>query len=81
MLGLSLRAIGRLEIASIRLRDSVGMWCINDQCTGAVVEAHPMGGARASGTNDKAISVNVLLRFSSIRAVEGSGVSGVSGRK
>ncbi|KAF5486665.1 Delta-1-pyrroline-5-carboxylate dehydrogenase [Colletotrichum siamense] len=61
-----------IRIANERLRDSVGMFCINDKCTGAVIGAHPFGGARSSGTNDKANSVNVLLRFSSIRTVKDS---------
>ncbi|KAK2775024.1 delta-1-pyrroline-5-carboxylate dehydrogenase [Colletotrichum kahawae] len=61
-----------IKIANERLRDSVGMFCINDKCTGAVIGAHPFGGARSSGTNDKANSVNVLLRFSSIRTVKDS---------
>lgn len=61
-----------VQIANARLRDSVGMFCINDKCTGAVIGAQPFGGARSSGTNDKANSVNVLLRFSSIRCVKDS---------
>lgn len=64
--------------ANERLRDSVGMFCINDKCTGAVIGAQPFGGARSSGTNDKANSINVLLRFSSIRCVKDSYVSGSS---
>ncbi|KAH6892183.1 Aldehyde/histidinol dehydrogenase, partial [Thelonectria olida] len=61
-----------VQVANERLRDSVGMFCINDKCTGAVIGANPFGGARSSGTNDKANSVNVLLRFSSIRCVKNS---------
>lgn len=61
-----------IRLASEMLRDSVGMFCINDKCTGAIIGAHPFGGARSSGTNDKANSVNVLLRFSSIRTVKDS---------
>lgn len=60
------------------LRDSVGMFCINDKCTGAVIGANPFGGARSSGTNDKANSINVLLRFSSIRCVKESFLSSSS---
>ncbi|EON70077.1 hypothetical protein W97_09343 [Coniosporium apollinis CBS 100218] len=67
-----------VQIANKRLRDSVGMFCINDKCTGAVIGAQPFGGARSSGTNDKANSVNVLLRFSSIRCVKDSFESGSS---
>jgi 1-pyrroline-5-carboxylate dehydrogenase len=65
-----------VRIADDKLRDSVGMLCINDKSTGAVVGAHPFGGARSSGTNDKAGSANVLLRFASIRCVQDSYVSG-----
>ncbi|KAL4911715.1 Aldehyde/histidinol dehydrogenase [Aspergillus aurantiobrunneus] len=61
-----------VRVANDILRDSVGMFCINDKSTGAIIGAHPFGGARASGTNDKANSVNVLLRFSSIRCVKDS---------
>ena len=61
-----------MAVANKELRDSVGMFCINDKCTGAVIGAHPFGGARSSGTNDKANSVNVLLRFASIRCVKDS---------
>ncbi|KAJ3532312.1 hypothetical protein NM208_g8499 [Fusarium decemcellulare] len=67
-----------VKIANDRLRDSVGMFVINDKCTGAVIGANPFGGARSSGTNDKANSVNVLLRFSSIRCVKDSFESGSS---
>lgn len=65
-----------IKIADELLRDSVGMFCINDKSTGAVIGAHPSGGARSSGTNDKANSVNVLLRFSSLRCAKDSYVSG-----
>jgi 1-pyrroline-5-carboxylate dehydrogenase len=61
-----------IRFADLKLRDAVGMFVINDKCTGAVIGAHPFGGARSSGTNDKANSVNVLLRFSSIRTVKDS---------
>ncbi|WP_411016228.1 aldehyde dehydrogenase family protein, partial [Salmonella sp. s51884] len=36
------------------LRDTAGNFYINDKCTGAVVNQQPFGGARSSGTNDKA---------------------------
>ncbi|KAJ5602788.1 hypothetical protein N7537_005744 [Penicillium hordei] len=65
-----------IRTADEKLRDSVGMFCINDKSTGAVIGAHPFGGARSSGTNDKANSVNVLLRFSSIRCVKDSYMTG-----
>ncbi|KAH7142712.1 Aldehyde/histidinol dehydrogenase, partial [Dactylonectria estremocensis] len=67
-----------VQVANKKLRDSVGMFCINDKCTGAVIGANPFGGARSSGTNDKANSVNVLLRFSSIRCVKDSFETGSS---
>lgn len=67
-----------VQLADEKLRDSVGMFSINDKCTGAVVGAHPCGGARSSGTNDKANSVNTLLRFSSVRSVQNSFESGSS---
>ena len=44
----------------------------NDKCTGAVVGQQPFGGARASGTNDKAGSANLLSRFVSMRAIKES---------
>ncbi|RJE25101.1 Aldehyde dehydrogenase family [Aspergillus sclerotialis] len=65
-----------VKLANEKLRDSVGMFVINDKSTGAVIGAHPFGGARSSGTNDKANSINVLLRFSSIRCIKDSYVSG-----
>lgn len=65
-----------VRTADEKLRDSVGMFCINDKSTGAIIGAHPFGGARSSGTNDKANSVNVLLRFSSIRCVKDSYLTG-----
>ena len=65
-----------VKVADEKLRDSVGMFVINDKSTGAIIGAHPFGGARSSGTNDKANSVNVLLRFSSLRCVKDSYVSG-----
>lgn len=52
------------------LRDSAGNFYINTKCTGAVVGQQPFGGARASGTNDKAGSQNLLSRFVSARAVK-----------
>ncbi|KAL8679275.1 MAG: hypothetical protein Q9186_004419 [Xanthomendoza sp. 1 TL-2023] len=52
------------------LRNSAGNFYINTKCTGAVVGQQPFGGARASGTNDKAGSQNLLARFVSMRAVK-----------
>ncbi len=53
-----------------RLRDSAGNFYINDKPTGAVVGQQPFGGARASGTNDKAGSSLNLLRWLSARALK-----------
>ncbi|KAL9594021.1 MAG: hypothetical protein Q9179_005589 [Wetmoreana sp. 5 TL-2023] len=52
------------------LRNSAGNFYINCKSTGAVVGQQPFGGARASGTNDKAGSMNLLTRFVSMRAVK-----------
>ncbi|MDT8415458.1 MAG: L-glutamate gamma-semialdehyde dehydrogenase [Flavobacteriaceae bacterium] len=52
------------------LRDAAGNFYINDKPTGAVVGQQPFGGARASGTNDKAGSVLNLLRWVSPRTVK-----------
>ncbi len=53
-----------------RLRHSAGNFYINDKPTGAVVGQQPFGGARASGTNDKAGSVLNLLRWTSPRTIK-----------
>jgi 1-pyrroline-5-carboxylate dehydrogenase len=52
------------------LRYSAGNYYVNDKPTGAVVGQQPFGGARASGTNDKAGSVLNLLRWVSPRAIK-----------
>lgn len=52
------------------LRGAAGNFYVNVKCTGAVVGQQPFGGARASGTNDKAGSANLLGRFVSMRAVK-----------
>ncbi len=56
--------------ASNRLRHAAGNFYINDKPTGAVVAQQPFGGARASGTNDKAGSVLNLYRWVSARAIK-----------
>ena len=56
--------------ASKILRNAAGNFYINDKPTGAVVGQQPFGGARASGTNDKAGSVLNLLRWTSPRAIK-----------
>ncbi|WP_448624985.1 L-glutamate gamma-semialdehyde dehydrogenase [Geodermatophilus sp. URMC 64] len=52
------------------LRFSAGNFYVNDKPTGAVVGQQPFGGARASGTNDKAGSILNLLRWVSPRSVK-----------
>ena len=56
--------------AAERLIDAAGNFYINDKPTGAVVGQQPFGGARASGTNDKAGSPMNLLRWTSARALK-----------
>jgi len=57
-------------LAEQKLRNAAGNFYINDKPTGAVVGQQPFGGARASGTNDKAGSVWNLLRWVSPRAIK-----------
>ena len=52
------------------LRDAAGNFYINDKPTGAVVDQQPFGGARRSGTNDKAGSKQNMLRWLSTRAIK-----------
>lgn len=52
------------------LRNSAGNFYVNGKCTGAVVGQQAFGGARASGTNDKAGSPALLSRFVSMRAIK-----------
>src|SRR5271163_1056204 len=56
--------------ATNALRYSAGNFYVNDKCTGAIVGAQPFGGGRASGTNDKAGSINLLYRFVSPRSIK-----------
>ncbi len=58
------------KLAENKLRHSAGNFYINDKPTGAVVGQQPFGGARASGTNDKAGSVWNLLRWVSPRTIK-----------
>jgi 1-pyrroline-5-carboxylate dehydrogenase len=53
-----------------RLVDAAGNFYVNDKPTGAVVGQQPFGGARASGTNDKAGSIANLYRWTSMRTVK-----------
>jgi len=59
-----------IDFAAKALRNSSGNFYINDKCTGAVVGQQPFGGARASGTNDKAGSSLNLLRWVSARSIK-----------
>lgn len=59
-----------VELATNRLRNSAGNFYINDKPTGAVVGQQPFGGARASGTNDKAGSQLNLYRWLSARTIK-----------
>jgi 1-pyrroline-5-carboxylate dehydrogenase len=60
--------------ASAALRFAAGNFYVNDKPTGAVVGQQPFGGARASGTNDKAGSVLNLYRWSSPRVIKTTSV-------
>ena len=59
-----------IDLATQRLVHAAGNFYINDKPTGAVVGQQPFGGARASGTNDKAGSILNLLRWVSPRAIK-----------
>lgn len=61
--------------ATNRLRNSAGNVYYNEKCTGAVVGQQPFGGARASGTNDKAGSMSIFYRFVSARSIKENFVS------
>ncbi len=59
-----------IEKVTYTLRNAAGNFYINDKCTGAVVGQQPFGGARGSGTNDKAGSMINLLRWVSPRTIK-----------
>ena len=59
-----------IQIAMDKLRHAAGNFYINDKPTGAVVGQQPFGGARASGTNDKAGSILNLYRWLSPRTIK-----------
>jgi len=59
-----------LAHATDRLADAAGNFYLNDKPTGAVVGQQPFGGARGSGTNDKAGSKWNLLRWASLRSIK-----------
>ena len=59
-----------VQLATDKLRNAAGNFYINDKPTGAVVGQQPFGGARASGTNDKAGSMLNLYRWLSARTIK-----------
>lgn len=59
-----------IELATNKLRNAAGNFYINDKPTGAVVGQQPFGGARASGTNDKAGSILNLYRWLNARTIK-----------
>lgn len=63
------------ELATRKLENAAGNFYINDKPTGAVVGQQPFGGARASGTNDKAGSMLNLLRWVNLRTIKETFVS------
>ncbi|MCC6684950.1 MAG: L-glutamate gamma-semialdehyde dehydrogenase [Bacteroidia bacterium] len=59
-----------IDLATRKLRHAAGNFYINDKPTGAVVGQQPFGGARASGTNDKAGAMQNLMRWVSTRTIK-----------
>ena len=59
-----------VDLATKKLRNAAGNFYVNDKPTGAVVGQQPFGGARASGTNDKAGSMLNLYRWLSARTIK-----------
>lgn len=59
-----------IELATRKLTNAAGNFYINDKPTGAVVGQQPFGGARGSGTNDKAGAKVNLLRWTSMRTIK-----------
>lgn len=59
-----------VQKASTLLRDAAGNFYINDKCTGAVVGQQPFGGARLSGTNDKAGGPHYVLKWASPQVIK-----------
>ncbi|MDQ6686792.1 MAG: L-glutamate gamma-semialdehyde dehydrogenase, partial [Actinomycetota bacterium] len=59
-----------IDWASERLRFAAGNFYVNDKPTGAVVGQQPFGGARGSGTNDKAGAASNLARWTSARSIK-----------
>ena len=69
-----------IELATKKLSNAAGNFYINDKPTGAVVGQQPFGGARGSGTNDKAGAKVNLLRWVSMRTVKETFVTPVDYR-
>lgn len=59
-----------IRFAEEKLRNAAGNFYVNCKSTGAVVGQQPFGGARASGTDDKAGSPNLLTRFVNMRSIK-----------
>ena len=59
-----------ISTATKKLSNAAGNFYINDKCTGAVVGQQPFGGARASGTDDKAGHMINLLRWVAPRTIK-----------
>jgi 1-pyrroline-5-carboxylate dehydrogenase len=59
-----------IQVATKALENAAGNFYINDKPTGAVVGQQPFGGARGSGTNDKAGAAMNLLRWTSARTIK-----------
>ena len=68
----SVLALDRMAVSQAEkaLRQAAGNFYINDKPTGAVINQQPFGGARASGTNDKAGSVWNMIRWTSPRSIK-----------
>jgi 1-pyrroline-5-carboxylate dehydrogenase len=69
-----------IELATKKLTHAAGNFYINDKPTGAVVGQQPFGGARGSGTNDKAGAKVNLLRWASMRTIKETFVTPVDYR-
>jgi 1-pyrroline-5-carboxylate dehydrogenase len=69
-----------LALANEKLRHAAGNYYVNDKPTGAVVGQQPFGGARASGTNDKAGSILNMYRWISPRTIKETLVSPIDFR-
>ena len=69
-----------IELATKKLTNSAGNFYVNDKPTGAVVGQQPFGGARGSGTNDKAGSIINLYRWLSARTIKETFVPAVDYR-